>query len=324
MKISPTYLLVAMFMMLNVAAYAQAKKPSLMVVPSDIYCNKNGFMTVIDDQGRKNKVPDYQRLFLEDRNMRAIISAINNFMNDQGFPLIDMEAALKNLDIEDAEESVMYDKSGEELTESLLDKIKRRSKADIILDVDFAFTQTGPIKTMTFNLKGIDAYTNRQIAGVEGAGKPSANANIEIMLREDNYTRMTEFSATLNDYFEKLFKEGREVSIVIRLSKGASIDFDTEYGDEEFSEILDNWFNKNTFREAGNQNGRYSIGDMSDVRMPVIAKIPVYDAKGKAIDAREFAQQLRKFLKTAPYNLDATVRTRGLGQAHVIIGANKG
>lgn len=302
---------------------AQAKKPSIMVVPSDVYCISKKFMTVFDDQGVKKQTPDYQRIFQEDRDLRAIISGINNFMNEQGFPLIDMEATLKSLDIEDQEEEVMLDKGGNELAESLLDKVKRRAKADIILDLDFVIKNNGPEKIMTFNLKGIDAYTNKQIAGFEGVGRPSVNTNVEIMLREDNYTRMSEFNTSLVKHFELMFKEGREVTIVVRLTADPPVDFETEFGDLELSEVIDDWFNKNAFKEANNPNARYSVGDMSDVRMPITAKIPIYDAKGKAIDAREFAQQLRKFLKAAPYNITATVRSRGLGQAHVIIGRPK-
>lgn len=309
-----------LFLILNLvmqSVWGQAKKPTLMVVPSDIYCIEKGFFQETTVHGLTRKDPDYRRAFQEDADLRAIISNINNYMVDQDFPLKDMEAELKQLEIEDIEEEAITDKAGNELKESRLDKIKRRSKADIVLDIYFSIKRNGPEKIMTFNLKGLDAYTSKQITGVENAGKPSANTNVEIMLREDIYPRMTDFNNRLQMHFDRMFKEGREARIVIRLSEGVPVDFETEYGDKELSEVIDHWFQVNSV------SGRYTIGDMSDVRMTIVARLPLFDQNNKAIDTREFAQQLRRFLQAAPYNLSGRVVPRGLGEAYLIIGAKK-
>lgn len=300
------------------SAMAQAKKPTLMVVPSDIYCTRKGFIMEVDDQGQKLEQPDYKRAFQNDDELRAIIAQVNNFMIDQGFPLKDMEQEIKSMENEDQEEKELTDKAGNELKESRLDRVKRRAKADIILDLDFAIKRNGPEKIMTLNLKGLDAYTNKNIAGTEGAGRPSANVAIDILLREDMYAKMTDFNSRLQMYFDNIFKEGREVTITIRLAEDAPVDFEKEYDGKELSEIIDDWF------QANSVSGRYTVGDMSDVRMPVTVRIPLFTQDNKAIDARQFAQQLRKFLRTAPYNLTAKITSRGLGQAHVIIGSAKG
>ena len=288
-----------------------------MVVPSDIYCIEKGYFIETSVQGRVRQDADYQRLFKADADMRALISNINNYMLDQGFPLKDMEAELKQIEKESIEEEAMSDKAGNDLAESLLDKVKRSCKADIVLDLYFTIKRNGPEKIMTFNLKGLDAYTSKQIAGVENAGKPSPNTNVEVMLREDIYPRMTDFNSRLQGYFDLMFKEGRETTIVIRLSDGATVDLETEFGDKELSEVIDQWFQTNSM------SGRYSVGDMSEVRMPVTARIPLYDQNNKAIDTREFAQQLRRFLQATPYNISSRLVTRGLGEAYLIIGAKK-
>jgi len=297
--------------------WSQAKKPTLMVVPSDNYCIEHGFFIEITDQGYVRKVPDYRRVFQEDADMRAIISNINNYMIDQSFPLKDMEAELKGIDMADIEEQAMTDKAGDDLKETPLDKIKRRTKADIVMDIYFTIKRNGPEKIMTFNLKGLDAYTSKQIAGVENTGKPSANTNVEMMLREDIYPRMTDFNNRLQMHFDNMFKEGREVKVVIRLSEGLETDFETEYSGNELSEVIDQWFQKSSV------NGRYVVDDMSDVRMSVTARIPLFDQNNKAIDTREFAQQLRRYLKPPPYNLSCRVMMRGLGEAYLIIGNAK-
>ena len=49
-------------------------------------------------------------------------------------------------------------------------------------------------------------------------------------------------------------------------------------------------------------------------------RIPVYDERGRAIDANGFAKQLAKYLKKAPYNIPSKVLVKGLGRAVIILG----
>ena len=44
-------------------AFSQAKKPTIMVVPSDVWCNTNGYMMEFDNQGKKVKVADFNAPF---------------------------------------------------------------------------------------------------------------------------------------------------------------------------------------------------------------------------------------------------------------------
>ncbi|MCB0383400.1 MAG: hypothetical protein KDD05_08920, partial [Psychroserpens sp.] len=47
------------------SSFGQAKKPTLMVVPSDVWCNQNGYMIEFDNQGSTIRIPDYKRAFQE-------------------------------------------------------------------------------------------------------------------------------------------------------------------------------------------------------------------------------------------------------------------
>ena len=49
-------------------------------------------------------------------------------------------------------------------------------------------------------------------------------------------------------------------------------------------------------------------------------RIPFYDEKGRAIDARAFAAELRKYLRGEPFGIEAKVMVRGLGEAIVVLG----
>ena len=48
--------------------------------------------------------------------------------------------------------------------------------------------------------------------------------------------------------------------------------------------------------------------------------INLYDVNNNAIDARQFAKGLQKYLKAAPFNFEVKLMTRGLGEAILVLG----
>lgn len=77
--------IVGLLLMAN-PAQGQAKKPTLMILPSDNWCEQRYFMTEFDNQGTKQKVPNYKQAFQEDTELSQVISKIGSLMIDRGFP----------------------------------------------------------------------------------------------------------------------------------------------------------------------------------------------------------------------------------------------
>ena len=128
---------------ISVTVFGQAKKPTLMVLPSDNWCIQRFFITEFDNMGTKIKVPDYKRAFQEDTEIGQVITKIGALMVDRGFPLKDTEMELKNLEIASAEDAMTFRvPSGTSLAESPLDKLKARSKADIIVQIWWNVTKS--------------------------------------------------------------------------------------------------------------------------------------------------------------------------------------
>ena len=103
-------------------SFSQAKKPTIMVVPSDVWCNDNGYMMEFDNQGKKVKVPDYKRALQENADLLLVISKINEMMAERGFPLKNLESSLKTLENESAEDALLSSKDGGDINESPIDK----------------------------------------------------------------------------------------------------------------------------------------------------------------------------------------------------------
>lgn len=113
----------------SVEVLAQAKKPTLMILPSDNWCVQRYFITEFDNQGTKQKVPNYKQAFQEDTELGQVISKIGSLMIDKGFPLKDAEQEIKAIEQRTAEDNMTTStKNASSIAESPLDKLKIEQK----------------------------------------------------------------------------------------------------------------------------------------------------------------------------------------------------
>jgi len=301
--------------------FSQAKKPTIMVVPSDVWCNQNGYMMEFDNQGTAVKIPNYKKAFQENADLLQVISAINGLMAERGFPLKNMESAIKTLESNSAEDAMMSSKeSGMGASESPVDKLKAVAKADIIMQLSWTINTVGPKKSVTFNLQGLDSYTDKQVATATGTGDPSFTAELAVLLEEAVLSHIDNFNASLMTHFEDMFANGREVIIRIKKWDDWEEDLETEYGDDdtELSEIIEDWMMENTVQS------RYNTTDATENMMLFEqVRIPMFYEKNEKqypMDTRRFAKLLSKFLKNEPYLIVNKVTTKGLGRATIYLG----
>ena len=286
-----------------------------MVVPSDVWCNTNGYMTEYDNQGTKVKVPDYKKAFQENSDLLMVISKINGLMADRGFPLKNLESALKSSESESAENALLSSKSGANVSETPFDKLKKTAKADIIIQLTYTLNTVGPKKSVTFNMQGIDAYTDKQIATATGTGQNSFSAEIPILLEEAVITHIDNFNSTLQKHFDDMFENGREITVRCKKFDSWDGDFEKEFDGKELSKIIEEWMTKSSVK------GRFNTSDATEnFILFEQVRIPLYDANNNAQDARAFVKELQKYLKNSPYQITSKLVTKGLGQATLILG----
>ena len=60
--------------------FGQAKKPVIMVVPSDAWCIRNGYVQEFESYGQKEMVPDYSAALKNNPEIRLLISYMADFM----------------------------------------------------------------------------------------------------------------------------------------------------------------------------------------------------------------------------------------------------
>ncbi|WP_198027654.1 DUF6175 family protein [Seonamhaeicola sp. S2-3] len=314
-KLKQLYITYCLFL-ISVIAFSQAKKPTIMVVPSDAWCIKNGYVMNFDDQGTLVQIPDYQKAFQQDSDVLLVISQINGMMADRGFPLKNMESVIKTLKSNSAEDNLRSSSdSGSGVAESPIDALKKVAKADIIMQLTWTVNQTGPKKSITFNLQGIDAYTDKQIATAAGTGAPSFSAELPVLLSEAVLAHMDKFTERLQAHFDDMFENGREIIVRIQKWNDWDGDLDTEYGGEVLGFAIEDWLADNAVK------GRFSTTDMTEnMALFEQVRIPLENEQGRALDARRFVYELSKYLKSAPYNIPNKLVMKGLGRATIILG----
>jgi len=300
----------------TVSAMGQAKKPTLMVVPSDAWCKEHGFEQTFDNQGTPEQIPDYKAAVSTDKQLNAVISKINILMADRGFPLKDLQQNVKSINNLSAEDRLITSKrSGSAITESPLDRLRRTAKADIILEIDWTVNTLGPKSSITYNLRALDAYSNKQVAGAEGTGTGSFSAELPVLLEEAVQDHMDAFTARLQEHFDDLLENGREVVLDMRIFDSSTVDFEKEYNGYELNEVIDNWLADNCV------NHRFSKSDATETMILYEqVRIPLYKQNGMAQDTYGFARDLARFLGAAPYNITVKTINRGLGRCLLVFG----
>ena len=298
-------------------ASAQIKKPELMVIPSDVWCISNGYYTEVENMGMTAKVPNYKQALQENMGLKLAIAKLNDLMAERQFPLQSLEQTIKNLEQRRLEDNLTTSKYGNELAESPLDEVARMAKCDIILEISWEMKDQGPKHSISYILEARDAYTGKSIGAASGTGAPSFSDDVDVLLEEAIVANMDNFNNRLLDHFTEMQQIGREIVLDIKVfaNNAAGVDLETEFDGEELVDIIENWLQVNTIQ--GRFSRQYSSENVANFTQ---VRIPVYDERGRAIDANGFAKQLAKVLKNAPYNIPCKVMVKGLGRAVIILG----
>lgn len=296
-------------------AFAQGKKPTLMILPSDNWCSQRYFITNFENQGTTVKIPDYKAAFQDDAELSTVISIVGGLLAECGYPVKDSEQELKNLDIKQGEDNAMMSKtSGAALAESPLDVLKRKSTSDMIIQIGWSANKEAAGKSVTFQLDAIDSYTSKRIASATGTGE-STDDIVPRLLETAVKAHIPEFTQKLDNYFYEQGIKGREIVLTVKKWDSWENDLETEYNGEELTDCIVEWLNQNTV------GGNYNLSDATENNMLLEqVRIPIKDERGMALDARGFANQLRKYLQKEPFNITSKVITRGLGEAMIVLG----
>ena len=196
--------------------FAQTKKPTIMILPSDNWCVQRYFTTDFDNQGTIVRIPNYQQAFQEDTELGQVISKIGGLLTKLGYSLKDAEQELKSIYTKQAEDNVTQSKtSGASFAEMPLDILKRKIKSDIIIQIWWKLNRGASGTSASFTLEAFDAYTNKRIATSTGTTK-SSTSPIPVLLEQAVKENVKPFDKQMDDWFAEQKQNGREITLNVR------------------------------------------------------------------------------------------------------------
>lgn len=304
---------------ITISVFSQAKKPTIMIVPSDNWCINNGYSMTRDIMGSARTFPDYRMALQRETDLLLVIGKINTLMADRGFPLKNLESVMNTIETQGAELSMLTSSSGSDIAETPIDVLKRTANADIVIQLNYVINQSGPKRSITFMLQGIDAYTNKQIAGAQGTGEPSFASETAVLLEEAVLAHLDNFNARLQDHFNDLLTNGREIVFQARVWDSSPFNLEEEFDWDgetlELGEIIEDWVSANTVE------GRFNTSNYTENQILFEqVRIALYDDRGRAQDTRRWIRDLRTLIGNPPFSSPAKIYTRGLGEIWLIIG----
>lgn len=247
-----------------------------MVVPSDALMNQKGLLSMGNDMGEEVMVQNYQKAFL-DIELKAVISKFGEMMKERGFETVMLEQELKRV-------------QGKGL----------QVNYDIKVELTYKITQQGPRKILYAEFSGIDTYSSKQIAASSGESAPAIGASPEALLQEAVLDKIDQFNNQLMMTFNDMATKGRESRLTI-VADGISLD--DEIAGKSILDHIESWLDINCVK------GNYNTDDSSDERMEVSqAMMPLFDASGKSLDARNFYKGLEGNLKGLGLDVKMTKR----------------
>lgn len=279
------FVLIISFFTLSGSLMAQdgpkAKKPRLVVVPSDALLNRMQLLDVTDDMGEEGYLANYRKAFLDD-DLKGCITKIGEMFNDRGFPLTMLETELRRV-------------QGKDLVIPI----------DYRLELNYKIDKQGPRKILKFELAAIDVYSSKQVAATSGQSAPAIGETDFNLLQEAVLSQIDKFANDLQTTFEGLAENGRESRLTIQTEEDALTLDDNLTPDQTIAEYVEAWLDKNCVKAA------YSVDSQDEQSMQVSqSMMPLFSAVGKPLDANNFYKPLYKSLKEmlAPKGLKVTMR----------------
>lgn len=290
------------------------KKPTIMILPSDNWCTMRYFTTTWDNQGSKVKIPNYQQAFQEDTELGQVISKVGGLLTAMGYSIKDAEQELRSMAQRHAEDNNTVGKdTGSSLAESPLDQLKKRAKADILIQIWWKVNKEAGDKSISFTLEAFDTYTSKRIGTSTGTGLASSEI-VPVLLEEAVKSHINEFDSQMTSFYNDARANGREIIVNIKRWDNWEDDLESEINGEVLTDIIEEWMHENTVNDSFNlSDATENFASFEQVR------IPLQNDKGRAVDARSFVQGLQRHLKNN-YGIPAKLMVRGLGEAILVIG----
>ncbi len=288
--------------------------PTVMFLPDKTWCNANDYVDRSERNGKTRITEKYDEAFLNS-DLKNVVVQLNALMRDNGLPAKEYGTSSELDDEEEMEEDAYGNdsQSGGSMDATDYELLLNKLRPDIVIKIGWDVHTVGFNYTLSYRLEALDSYSGKSVAQVT-AETPSLKTTVPVAaaLKNSATEYMPAFIHRLQEHFDDLQENGREITIACRIgNNGSGINFNSEFNGKELSTIISDWVNDNTVNHA------YSTRSSTRNRINFEqVRIPFKDAAGRVMQAKEFVDQLKRYLRDN-CDLKSENTTKGLGSGRL-------
>ncbi|MDE6271391.1 MAG: hypothetical protein K2M31_00085 [Muribaculaceae bacterium] len=301
---------------------ADAKKPVLMVFPSDDWCKKNGYILPGSD------APDYERA-LQNSDMDGAIAVMGDYLAEMGYPMFSLKQELKEIHNTGARRMVVTSKNDGQVMESDRDLVTRNVGCDFIVELMLDKKSAGARQFIEFKAQTIDAASHKILHGDIGTSSPSSSPT-PLQVKEVVGGFIDNFCNKIDLAFTDIEKKGREGTITFDIADDSPYNFESDVtvdGESgELADFIEYWLSEHAVDEnVDRQHKSRESLTFRQVRFPLFAQVAAggfgsKKGKVKAQSMESFVKPLEAELRRLGMNM--TTVPIGQGSVYCVIGGN--
>lgn len=267
----------------SISAFAQATKPTVIVLPSDAWVQANNYMT----SNGYGAVPDYNAAFKGNATLQRVATMVGDHMREGGLNVVDIDTLQKIA--EDAEKRgvVFYE-----------------SPYDFIINVGWDIKSDNDYKTLNLSMNAVDVFSNKIVASVVSKVTNVVLSQEDVLILA--LSEMPKLAEQFSVYFSDMVDRGREMSLNVMVASSSKADLEQEYDGSALMDHIESWVYDNTV------DGNYYVNNISYDTISFSVMAPCRLESGAMQSPRTFAQQLSDYLSAAPFSLKTEVKHNGV------------
>lgn len=246
-----------------------------MLALTTIMCNKSGFSQSASAIKPKIMVipkskegENLKSLYDSTINLRLAITSINKALISRGANLVSFDAKLKEVS-----QNLMLNKASGNV-DDFRSHVLQASGTDIYVTVELSIVDHSSMAahSVTVIAEAFQTGTGNYLGNMEGRSRINTTSDIGLLTTQAMESIADAFLAMVQEKFNDIRENGQSIFVQFTLGRNSSITFDSEIGNEGkmLSEIIDEWFQKNTVKSVFNNQGITSnMLIISDARIPL-------------------------------------------------------
>lgn len=290
------------------------QRARIMVMPSDQLLDRFKALNQDVINGRTVTGRDYERYYLNDSDAKFIISSIQDGFIEYGYPINDLEQTLKNI----GDREMIDEVSGVKKDAKTI--LLTSAHPDIIIEVDYNsqkdYSTRSVDKVLSYSIRAIDAITSKVVATIQDtrvSGGKERMSSVELMKMALS-EKMDGFTKNIDDYFSRIEREGREITVRISIDLGSDLSMKSELSNGDvLSDYIIDYMKVNTFGGAYNM----SLNTASEMYFTDVRIKTSFD-DGTQYSAYDYAREISKAFRE-DLGVKCSNETQSLGDAQIII-----